>query len=98
MRRGDRVGVAALSGPVKPERLERGLAALVELGYEPIVARNLGARADLFAGDDRERLAAFHELAADESIAAIFFARGGHGLLRILPGIDWALLSRRPRA
>ncbi|MDP9121304.1 MAG: LD-carboxypeptidase [Acidobacteriota bacterium] len=95
---GDRVGVAALSGPVEPERLERGLAALRALGFEPVVADNLASRHGLFAGADGERLAAFHRLAADRDLAAILFARGGHGVLRLLPGIDWDLLARRPRA
>jgi muramoyltetrapeptide carboxypeptidase len=83
---------------VKAERLERGLAALAALGFEPVVARNLGARHDLFAGTAAERLDAFHELAADESIAAILFARGGEGALALLPELDWSLLARRPRA
>lgn len=95
---GDRVGVAALSGPVDPGRLERGLAALARLGFEPVPADNLGSRHGLFAGSDGERLAAFHRLAADPTLSVIFFARGGHGALRILPGIDWELLARRPRA
>lgn len=95
---GDRVGVAALSGPIDPDRLERGLAALAALGFEPVPARNLGSRRGFLAGSDAERLAAFHELAADSTLSAIFFARGGHGLLRVLPGIDWELLARRPRA
>jgi muramoyltetrapeptide carboxypeptidase len=92
------VGVAALSGPVKSDRLERGIAALAALGFEPVLARNLGARHDLFAGTESERLEGFHELVADESIAAIFFARGGEGALALLPAIDWTLLARRPRA
>ncbi len=95
---GDRVGVAALSGPIDPGRLERGLAALAALGFEPVPARNLASRRGFLAGSDAERLAAFHELAADPDLAAIFFARGGHGLLRVLPAIDWELLGRRPRA
>ncbi len=95
---GDRVGVAALSGPVEPAPLEAGLERLRELGFEPVAAANLGARGGLFAGDDGERLAAFHRLAADPEIKAIFFARGGHGALRLLPEIDWALLERHPRA
>ena len=98
MRPGDRVGVAALSGPVDPGRLERGLEALAGLGFEPVRAANLASRRGLFAGSDDERLDAFHELAADPSIAAIVFARGGWGLLRVLPRIDWDLLARRPRA
>jgi muramoyltetrapeptide carboxypeptidase len=95
---GDRVGVAALSGPVDPERLQRGFAALSRLGFEPVPADNLAARHGLFAGNDAERLAAFHRLAADPDLPAIFFARGGHGALRLLPAIDWDLLGRRPRA
>lgn len=95
---GARVGVAALSGPVRPERLARGVEGLRELGFEPVLARNLLARDGLFAGADDERLAAFHELVADPTLAAIFFARGGHGLLRVLPDLDWELIARRPRA
>jgi len=95
---GDRVGVAALSGPVDPERLERGLAALRGLGFEPVVADNVLSRRGLFAGGDAERLAGFHRLAAERDLAAILFARGGHGVLRLLPAIDWDLLGRRPRA
>lgn len=95
---GDRVGVAALSGPVDAERLARGVAALEGLGFEPVPAANLAARHALFAGTDDERLDAFHRLAADPSIRAIVFARGGHGLLRLLPRIDWRLLACHPRA
>ncbi len=97
---GDRVGVAALSGPVRPERLEAGLEALAGLGFEPVPAANLNLRSrhGLFAGSDAQRLAAFHELAADPGVQAIVFARGGHGVLRLLPRIDWELLARRPRA
>jgi muramoyltetrapeptide carboxypeptidase len=95
---GDRVGVAALSGPVDPARLEAGVAALRRLGFEPVLASNLLSRGGLFAGGDAERLAAFHALAADPELRAIFFARGGHGLLRLLPALDWDLLRRFPRA
>jgi muramoyltetrapeptide carboxypeptidase len=98
LRPGDRVGVAALSGPVDPGRLAAGVAALAGLGYRPVEAANLGARSGLFAGGDDERLAAFHELAGDPEVRAIVFARGGWGVLRVLPRVDWELLARHPRA
>jgi muramoyltetrapeptide carboxypeptidase len=98
VRPGDRVGVAALSGPVDAAALERGLVELRRLGWEPVLAANLASRQGLFAGGDGERLEAFHRLSADPSLAAIFFARGGHGLLRLLPRLDWDLLAARPRA
>ncbi len=98
VRVGDRIGVAALSAPVDPEKLERGLAALRLLGFEPVAASNLRTRRGLFAGGDDDRLQAFHELAADPDLGAIVFARGGHGVLRLLPRIHWGLLRRRPRS
>ncbi len=98
LRPGDRVGVAALSGVVDPQALERGLGALRDLGYQPVPARNLASRHGILAGGDDERLGAFHDLVADDSLAAIVFARGGHGLLRLLPRLDWDLIGRRPRA
>lgn len=98
VRPGDRVGVAALSGKVDPARLDAGLAALAALGYEPVEATNLRSCCGIFAGSDGERLDAFHELAADDSLGAIVFARGGYGVMRLLPGFDWSLLARRPRA
>lgn len=95
---GDRVGVAALSGPLDPQRLERGLTALAALGFEPAPAANLEARQGLFAGSTQERLDAFHRLLADPTVDAIVFARGGHGVLPLLPHLDWRLLGSRPRA
>jgi muramoyltetrapeptide carboxypeptidase len=98
VRPGDRVGVAALSGPVDPVRLAAGMDELTRLGFVPVPASNLAANDGLFAGGDRERVAAFHELADDPSLTAILFARGGHGILRALPWIDWDRLALRPRA
>jgi muramoyltetrapeptide carboxypeptidase len=95
---GQRVGVAALSGPVDGGRLDAGLEALRAWGFEPVLAENLRWRRGLFAGTDSERLEGFHRLAADSSLTAIFFARGGHGVLRILPEIHWPTLARHPRA
>ncbi len=98
VRPGDRIGVAALSGKIDPARLDAGLEALAGFGYEPVEASNLRSCCGLFAGSDDERLDAFHDLAADDSLSAIVFARGGYGVMRILPRIDWRLLARRPRA
>ena len=98
VRPGARVGVAALSGPPDPEALEQGLESLEDLGFRPVPAANLDRESGIFAGSDEERLAAFHELVRDPDLPAILFARGGSGVMRILPEIDWELLRRTPRA
>ena len=92
------MGVAALSGPVEPEKLAAGVESLRRLGFEPVLAGNVLSRRGFLAGSDEERLAAFHELAADPGLRAIFFTRGGYGAMRILPALDWDLLARHPRA
>lgn len=92
------MGIAALSGPVEPEKLSAGVEALRRLGFEPVLADNVLSRNGFLAGSDEERLAAFHRLAADPDLPAIFFTRGGYGSMRILPEIDWDLLARHPRA
>jgi muramoyltetrapeptide carboxypeptidase len=68
------------------------------LGFEPVPAANLSSRSGLFAGDDAERLEAFHALVADPSVRAVLFARGGYGVMRLLPRLDWELLAAHPRA
>ena len=96
-----RVGVAALSGPCDPDRLEAGLQAMRHHGLEPGLARNVAAGCDasgVFAGGDDERLDGFHELLADAGLDAVVFARGGHGVLRLLPRLDWGLIGRRVRS
>ena len=56
------MGVAALSGPVDPERLAAGVESLRRLGFEPVLADNVLSRRGFLAGGDEERLAAFHKL------------------------------------
>jgi muramoyltetrapeptide carboxypeptidase len=94
---GDRVGVAALSGPVDQRALRSGFEALEAFGLRPVPAANLRLHDGLFAGDEAARLGAFHELVADASLKAILFARGGHGVLPLLPKLNWDLLAERPR-
>lgn len=97
VRPGDRVGVAALSGPAEPARLGRGLGELRRLGFEPVEARNLRAVDGVFAGSDEQRLDGFHELLADPDLRAVFFLRGGHGIVRLLDRIDWEIVGETPR-
>ena len=95
---GDLIGVAALSSAVDSDALDAGVRQLELLGFRVRLASN--ARSDWlgFAGTDAERLAGFHQLVAAEEVKAVVFARGGHGLLRVLPDVDWELLRRRPKA
>jgi muramoyltetrapeptide carboxypeptidase len=96
LRPGARIGVAALSGPVDEARLRRGVDALERRGYRTRLASNALARRGFLAGGDDERAAGYRELLADPDIEAIFFARGGYGVTRLLARLSAEEIAARP--
>jgi len=96
LRPGDVVRVVAASGPVDRIRFEAGVDLLggrYRLRWDE---ESLYAREGFLAGDDEHRLRALNEAIADPECRAIFAARGGYGLTRILAGIDQGALRARP--
>jgi muramoyltetrapeptide carboxypeptidase len=98
LQRGDVVRVVAPSSPFDPDLLGQGLKVLREqLGLVPRHREDLFTRRGYLAGDDRRRLEEWREAVADPEARAIFCARGGYGAMRILDGIDPALLIAQPK-
>lgn len=95
---GDRVQVVAASGPVDEERFRVGLEALegrYDLRFDET---GLFSRTGFLAGDDTHRLEALNTAIADTECKAVFLARGGYGLLRILQRVDREALRSHPKA
>jgi len=97
LRPGDRIGVAAPAGGVDAERLARGVAELSRLGFVVTVADGVLQRTGFTAGGSEARLRQLHALFADEEVGAIACARGGAGLLHLLPHLDRELLRSHPK-
>ncbi|MEO7159956.1 MAG: LD-carboxypeptidase [Polaromonas sp.] len=72
---------------------KRGLKRLEGLGYEVEVDEDALATHQRFAGDDETRLAAIHRAASSGADVALI-SRGGYGLTRILPSIDYKAVAR----
>ncbi len=83
LRRLDTVAVVAPAGPFDRPSFEAGLRILAER-YRPVFDPGLFARARYLAGDDARRLDELTAALADESVQAVFAARGGYGSLRLL--------------
>jgi len=98
LRRGDRIGVAAPAGPPDRARLEKGLALLERRGFVVEPGRHLFDRHAYLAGRDADRLDDLNGMLRDPSLRAIWFARGGYGLHRLVAGIDFRALRRSPKA
>ena len=59
---------------------------------------NVLGRHGYLSGTDAQRLQDLNAALADEQVDAIWCVRGGYGAMRLLPHVDWASLTRRPRA
>lgn len=94
---GDRVKVIAPSGQVNRQRCEDGIGLLEEWGLKVESGRNIYKRYGLFAGDDNERLVDLQDALDDPGVKAVFCARGGYGLSRIIDRIDFSKFTESPR-
>jgi muramoyltetrapeptide carboxypeptidase len=74
---------------VDAAELARAKAYVEDLGHRTVVAPQTENIWRYFAGQDDERVAGLHHLLADETIDLVLAARGGYGMSRVLPGIDW---------
>jgi muramoyltetrapeptide carboxypeptidase len=82
------------SGAVRDKAaFKRGVARLQAQGHEVEIDPDALSSHQRFAGDDTTRLAAIHRAAASGADVALI-SRGGYGLTRILPGIQYKQVAR----
>ncbi len=102
LRPGDRVAVVAPAGPVPPERLDAGLAVLTSWGLDVQVAehaRGTHERFGYLASDDAARADDLMGAWCDPHVQAVFCARGGYGVQRMVDLLDWeSLAAAGPKA
>lgn len=96
---GSRVALVAPAGPLRiPADIDRAVANARTLGWEPVLGEHAREKYSYFAGHDDERLADLNDALRDDSIDAVWCLRGGYGAMRLLEGIDYDALRRRPKA
>ncbi|QES44775.1 LD-carboxypeptidase [Streptomyces venezuelae] len=97
---GARVAVVAPSGPVPDDRLEAGLDILRGWDLEPVVASHVRDRHPEFGylgGADADRARDLERAWCDPSVAAVFCARGGYGVQRMVDLVDWRAMRDATR-
>jgi muramoyltetrapeptide carboxypeptidase len=98
LRPGSVVRIVAPSGPVPRDGFAAGLGPLrarYDLRFDEAA---IFARDGFLAGPDEQRLAALRAALTEPDVDAVMMARGGYGLLRLLPFLEPELFTRRPRA
>lgn len=73
--------------------IRRGAKRLASLGYDVELDEAVFARDMRFAGNDETRLAGIHRAAASGADIALI-SRGGYGLTRVLPRVDYKRVAK----
>jgi muramoyltetrapeptide carboxypeptidase len=94
---GDTVGVIAPASSLSPEDFDKALQNLAELGFKTKVGKFARGRKGFLAGTDRERLEDLHWAFGDPEVKAVWCVRGGYGVSRLLPEVDFKLIKKNPK-
>jgi muramoyltetrapeptide carboxypeptidase len=98
LKKGDTVGIIApASPPFNPGDLEFTLEWLSKLGLKYKIGKHIFKSYSDLAGTDEERLEDFHAMWEDRDISAVLPIRGGNGVCRLLPKIDFELIKKNPK-
>jgi muramoyltetrapeptide carboxypeptidase len=88
---GSRVGLIAPASPFDRGELDRGVAELRRLGFDPVYDERVFERRGFVAGDAESRVAQLVELwqrTGAGAVDAIIAIRGGYGSLQMLPTLS----------
>jgi muramoyltetrapeptide carboxypeptidase len=97
LKSGDKVAIVATARKTSMREIEPAIVTLESWGLQPVTGKSIDAVSFQFAGDDRLRKNDFQEALDNENIAAVLFARGGYGTVRIIDDIDWRKFLKRPK-
>ena len=98
IREGAAISVISPASFAMPERVERGLDRLRELGYSPKLGANTQSRGPLFfAGSSENRVADLHAAFCDSGTSFVAAVRGGYGSNYLLDALDLNLIKRNPK-
>ncbi len=96
LKKGDKV---AITCPAKklPSPMTDAVKLLQSWDLEVVLGDTLNASYHQFAGDDELRAKDLQRFIDDDSIKAIFAARGGYGTMRIIDQVDFSGFAANPK-
>ncbi len=97
LQKGDRLRIVATARKVSAKELAPALQILEDWGLEVVLGKHIYAEENQFAGNDAERAADLQAALNDPECAAILFARGGYGTVRIIDAISWENFIKHPK-
>ena len=97
LKKGDKVVVLAPSGRVNEVKIKKNIQLLLNWGLEVSFGKHTFDQYNKLAGKDEDRLHDLQTALDDPAIKAIFCARGGYGLVRIVDHLNWETFKKHPK-
>ena len=77
--------------------IQKGIDYLENIGYEVVLGNNIFSTYRFMAGTDSQRAADVMDVFSNKEIDIIFCTRGGSGLSRIFPWLDFDVIKNNPK-
>ncbi len=99
---GNTVAMVGVSGCIHndhPEQdVQEAAQVLESLGFKVRIDPTCAKQYGFLSGTDRERADALNRAFADDEIDGIWCLKGGYGVARMLPLVDWEMIRSHPKA
>jgi len=96
LKKSDKIAIVAPAGNI-PKGMGDAVKLLESWGLEVVIGKSVTSFFYQFAGDDKIRADDLQEMLDNDSIKAIFAARGGYGTVRIIDCLDFSKFSDNPK-
>ena len=97
LKKGDKVAIVSSARKISKEEVECAKNLFTLWGLQVLEGKSIGAECNQFAGNDSLRTEDIQSFLDDDSIKAIFFARGGYGSVRIIDKLDFSRFLLYPK-
>ena len=99
LRKGDTIGLVGISGALHDieANWQPMLDAIDAMGYRVIIDDSCREQYGYFAGTDAARARALRRMFTDDRVDAVVCMRGGYGVTRILPLVDFDVIRANPK-
>jgi muramoyltetrapeptide carboxypeptidase len=97
LKKGSTIGITAPASGVDNGEIQEGIALLKASGYSIVLGNTLTRKFGYLSAPDSERAAEFMEFVERPDIDCILCARGGYGVMRILPMLDFSVIRANPK-
>lgn len=97
LQKGNTIGITCPAGAVNLNDMQHMFSQLESWGFNVKIGKTIGTSFNKFSATDDDRIADLQAMLDDESINAIFFGRGGYGVVRIIDQIDFTKFNQKPK-